>query len=289
MDISFGVLVAFLAMVCWGIGDFLIQRCVRKIGVVETLTTIGVIGGIGLLPFVWNDLQQLFLPENSTLLVGLGIVAFIASILNFYAYKVGKLSVVEFILEFELPVTVVLGLLLFQEVLGVEQIILMSVVFLGILLVATGTLSFKKEHWAEKGVLVALMAALLMGIVNFLTASAAKSITPLIAIWGPWMIITIISILIMWKEGKFNVFWKNVQKYPQLIAITGFVDTLAWISFAVATFYQSLSLSIAITESYPAVALLLGIHFNHEHMKGHQLLGALLALSGSVALGFWVQ
>jgi drug/metabolite transporter (DMT)-like permease len=285
MILEIGVLAAFLAMVSWGIGDFLIQRCVRKIGVVETLMTIGIVGGIGLLPFVWNDLQQLFLPENISLLLGLGIVTFIAAILNFYAYKVGKLSVVEFILEFELPVTIVLGLLFFQEVLGVEQIILMSVIFLGILLVATGTLSFKKKHWAEKGVLVALMAALLMGMVNFLTASAAKSITPLLAIWGPWMVFTLISILIVWKEGKFKVFWKNVRKYPQLIAVTGFVDTLAWASFAVATIHQSLSLSIAITESYPAVALLLGIHFNHEHMKGHQLLGALLALGGSIGLG----
>ncbi len=288
MDISIGVLAAFLAMVSWGIGDFLIQRCVRKIGVVETLMIIGIVGGIGLLPFVWNDLQQLFLPENISLLLGLGIVTFIAAILNFYAYKVGKLSVVEFILEFELPVTVVLGLLFFQEILGIEQIILMSVIFLGILLVATGTLSFKKEHWMEKGVLVALMAALLMGMVNFLTASAAKSITPLLAIWGPWMVFTLISILIVWKEGKFKVFWRNVRKYPQLIAVTGFVDTLAWASFAVATFHQSLSLSIAITESYPAVALLLGIHFNHEHMKGHQLLGALLALGASVGLAFLV-
>jgi drug/metabolite transporter (DMT)-like permease len=133
------------------------------------------------------------------------------------------------------------------------------------------------------------MAALLMGMVNFLTASAAKSITPLLAIWGPWMVFTLISILIVWKEGKFSPFVKNVKKYPRLVAVTGFVDTLAWASFAVATLHQSLSVSIAITESYPAVALLLGIHFNHEHMKGHQLLGALLALGGSIGLGLWAS
>ncbi len=61
---------AFAAMFAWGIGDFLIQRCVKKIGTVEALTIIGVVGTLGLLPFVWNDIIVLFQPENASLLLG---------------------------------------------------------------------------------------------------------------------------------------------------------------------------------------------------------------------------
>jgi drug/metabolite transporter (DMT)-like permease len=95
--VEFGILAAFAAMICWGFGDFLIQRSVRKIGVVECLMVIGVIGSVGLFPFIYPSLQTLLLPENASLLLLLGIVTFIAAVLNFYAYKIGKLSVVEFI------------------------------------------------------------------------------------------------------------------------------------------------------------------------------------------------
>ncbi|MEK6902933.1 MAG: EamA family transporter [archaeon] len=115
MDIQTGVLFAFAAMICWGVGDFLIQRTVRKIGIVEGLAVIGIVGTVGLLPFVWNDLQIIFQPENASLLLGLGVVTFIAAMFNLYAYKIGKLSVVEFVLEIELPVTVILGIVFFPR------------------------------------------------------------------------------------------------------------------------------------------------------------------------------
>ncbi len=37
MIIELSILFAFCAMICWGFGDFLIQRTVRKIGDVEAL------------------------------------------------------------------------------------------------------------------------------------------------------------------------------------------------------------------------------------------------------------
>jgi hypothetical protein len=37
MGFEIAVIIAFCAMICWGIGDFLIQRSVRKIGDIECL------------------------------------------------------------------------------------------------------------------------------------------------------------------------------------------------------------------------------------------------------------
>ncbi len=288
MQLETGVLFAFAAMICWGVGDFLIQRTVRKIGVTEGIAIIGIIGSIGLLPFVWNDLAIVFQPENATLLLGLGFVSFIAAMLCFYAYKVGKLSVIEFVLVIELPITVILATLFFNELLSMEQLIVVGIAFAGIVLISVDSLSLRKSNLLEKGVLVAGMAALFTGVTSFLTASAARNISPILSIWGPWVVYTIISLFWVWHTGKLHAFFTNIRKYRKLVLATGIIDTAAWVFFAIATSTQFLAISMAITESYPAVALLLGVHFNHEQIKGHQLIGGALALAASVVLGFWL-
>ena len=80
---NIGILAAFGALFCWGFGDFFIQRTTRKIGNLESLAFIGIIGAIGLLPFVFNDLPLLFSLRNLMILLVLGIVTFIAAILDF--------------------------------------------------------------------------------------------------------------------------------------------------------------------------------------------------------------
>ena len=51
------ILLAFGAMISWGIGDFLIQKSTRKIGDIESLAWIGIIGSIILLPLALKDLH----------------------------------------------------------------------------------------------------------------------------------------------------------------------------------------------------------------------------------------
>src|SRR3989338_1458490 len=89
MDINLGVIFAFVAMFSWGIGDFLIQRSVRKVGDVEALAYIGIIGSVGLLPFIAGELPLLLLPGNLALMFGLGVVTFIAALFDFEALKKG--------------------------------------------------------------------------------------------------------------------------------------------------------------------------------------------------------
>ena len=64
----------------------------------------------------------------------------------------------------------------------------------------------------------------------------------------------------------------------------GIFDTLAWVFYAFAVSQNEISITTAITESYPAIALFLGIKFNKEKIKWHQYLGAVLALVLSFVL-----
>jgi len=54
-----GILFAFGALFCWGIGDFLLQKQVRRFGDWESQLSIALIGVIVLSPFVISDLKEM--------------------------------------------------------------------------------------------------------------------------------------------------------------------------------------------------------------------------------------
>ena len=290
MGIETSLFFAFAAAICWGVGDFLIQKSVRKIGTVEALAAIGMIGSVILLPFVWHDIPQLFSPGNGILLLSLGIVTFAAAVLNFESYRIGKLSVVEVVLELELPITILLGILLFNETLSSVQVAIILIGFIGILLMSTKTMRLLTNHknWLEKGAIIAAMGALGMGIVNFLTAAASRSISPLMAIWAPWVIFTIVCLFALHRQNKIRPFIHLLHKHHALIILMGIMDTFAWLFFAFALEGKELSITTAITESYPAIAIGLAVIFNKETIKRHQWIGAFLAIGGSIALAFFI-
>jgi len=174
---------AFGAMIFWGIGDFLIQKTTRKAGDVAALTFIGIIGSIVLFPFITKDLVNL--SNHAPLLILLGILTFAISIINFEALKRGKLSVVEVMLQIELPVTVLLAIFLFQEVISPLQTVLLAVIFFG--LISLSSEKFTMKH-LEKGVILALIAGVGSGFINVFTAYNAQLTSPLLTIWVAWVV-----------------------------------------------------------------------------------------------------
>ncbi len=289
MNIEVSILAAIGAMVCWGIGDFFIQRSIRDVGDLEALAFIGIIGTIGLLPLVINDLPLLFSAQNLALLALLGVVTFVAAMFDFEALKKGKLSVIEVIFEIELPITAMLGILLFKETLSLAQLAIMAVIFLGIIMMAAKSLSPKKLFKkVEKGVFLGLIGAVGMSFVNFLTAAGSKQVSPLMAVWVPWIVFTIMSMIIIVKREGLPKMIKNAKKYKIDILGMGVLDTMAWLLYATALLQNELALTTAITESYPAIGLLLGVWINKETVLKHQFLGAGIALAASITLAFFI-
>jgi uncharacterized membrane protein len=289
MHIFYSSLVAaFGAMLCWGFGDFLIQRTTRKIGDIEALAWIGIIGSIGLVPFIWRDLRLLVDTADLSILLGLGVITFIVAIANFEALRRGKLSVVDILTEFELPVTVILGISFLGESLSMLQVFLIFIVFIGILLMAVDPAEFRGKRGVlfERGALLALAAAVGFGLINFLTAVGAKNVTPLLAIWFPWITFTLICFGWMLYKGSLGSLWRHAARYPKLILLMGIFDTLAWVFFALAVAQEELAITIAITESYPVISLLLGVFVNRERLSKLQVAGAVLSLGASAIAAF---
>lgn len=281
------VLAAFLAMLCWGVGDFLIQRSTRRIGVSETLFIIGFIGSIVLLPFVWSDFRFIGSFEIILFLLFFGIFTYFVSMINLEALRVGKLFVVEVLLEIELPITIVLAVLLLKESLSLPLIGLFVLVFIGLILVALPKLHLVKHFVFEHGAGLAVLAAIGMGIINFLTGYIAINISPLMSVWFAWFVFTIITFGYLVKKKRFV--WKKyfIKKIDLATLVMCLLDTAAWVFFAFAIVGSGLAIAIGITESYPAIALFLGVLVNKEKISRHQFFGALLVIVVSFCIGFF--
>lgn len=288
MDISLKVwalIAAFCAMLCWAFGDFLIQKSTRKIGDLESLAFIGVIGTLGLIPLMIKDFNLIFSKSSLILLLVLGIITFIAAIIDFEALKIAKLSTADIIMELELPITITLGYVFFKEALSSIQFIIIAFIFVGILLVATESLAHWKIKW-EKGVLMSILAAIGMGLTNFLTSASSRNVSPIMAVWAPWFIFTIFCLVLIYKRKGFPKLLHDASKFKWLVLAMGIIDTAAWIFYSFAVEIEHVGIMTAITESYPAVAVLLGVWLNKEKVNWHQYLGAAMAIGASASLAF---
>jgi len=280
---SLPILLAFGAMVGWGIGDFLIQKTVKKIGAAETLFWTTVFSSIILIPFVWRDLQLLTMASLPGLFI-LGIIGFLSGVIHFKALKIGKLAVLETILSIELPLTIILGLIFFKESLSLLQVGLIALLFIGIILIS---ISFEKVHnrdWLEKGAVLALIAGLLVALYNFVSASQARALSPLIAIYVPWLVCCLICWLYIRQKREKNLI-QNFKLNWRLILIMVIIDLLAWLAYTFAVAKEELAITISITESYVVIALILGVIINKEKIKIVQYVGALLAIGSSLLIG----
>ena len=176
-----GILFALVALVSWGFGDFFIQKTTRIVGSWKTLFFIGIVGLVGLLPFVKNDLSSLN-SAHFLLLSLLGVVAVFAALFDFEALRQGKIAIVEPIIGLELPITVGLSLTLANEALSFVQLFLIGVVFVGIMLAITAHHTHLHYHKRifERGAILAGIGAVGMALTNFLVGVSSQDISPLI-------------------------------------------------------------------------------------------------------------
>jgi len=289
MILEFGVLAALGAMLCWGIGDFFIQKSTRESGDIESLAFVGIIGTAMLLPFALQELPLLFSIENLQLLFAIGIVTLVAALLDFEALKQGKLSVVEVVLEIELPITAVLGLVFFAETISTKQAVLILLILAGIGMISLNVIS--RKHYLkkfEKGVFLAVVCAAAMAFLNFFTAAGARKISPIMVVWVPAVIFTIICLFFICRHEGLKKMAKNFKRYKGTILGMGVFDTLAWVFFATAVAQEELAITTAITEAYPAIAMFLGVTLGREKIKSHQYAGAALALIACLMLAMTI-
>ncbi len=281
------IILALGTMIFWGVGDFFIQKSARKIGNIEMLVFIGIIGSIIFLPFLIIQGNLITNWRIIIFLVALGALAIVHALLIIKAFNIGKLSVIEVVAQIELPVTIALSIIFLHEKLTSWQFLMILFVFSGVILASMESWRDWKGN-IEKGVVIAAISGLLMGADNFLTGFASKSITPIMALALPWVAFMVVALIIAWKNGEIKNVASHTKEYWPIILVATLGNVLGWICFVFAVEKNPISIVAAIAEGYVVVALLLGITVNREKIRWYQYIGAILALAGSIFLAMMI-
>lgn len=284
-----GIFFAFVALFAWGIGDFLVQKSTRRFGDGLAMFFVTGFGVIVLLPFILNDFSFLFDLRNFLVLLLSSLVILIAGLLDFEALRVGKIAIIEPINAVEVPVTVALSWFLLHEHLDFLQLLLVVVVIVGIFLVSTTSFKNFKKARLERGIWIAFVANLCMGGANFLIGVSARETSPLFINWFMNIFIFVAMSGFLFHTGQWRNIVKTWQAEKRLILLVSFFDNLAWVAYAAATVFIPIAIAIGISESYIALAAILGIVLNKEKLAGHQKIGLAITALAAVALAFFSE
>ena len=281
-----GIIFAFGALLFWGFGDFLIQRSTRKFGDWETLFIVTLFGAAITTPFVYAGLPSLFSFEDGSLLVltTVSVVLLVAALLDFEALREGKIAVIEPIYALEVPIAAILAFTIVSEGLGLAEIALITVLVTGLMLVSLKSHHLSRKRWVEKGALLALLGSLFMGSSNFLVGFASRVTTPFMTNWFLNVFIALVCLSYIVGKGRLGRLERHVRDNTRLIFTVSAFDNLAWIAFAFAATLIPIAIAVAISESYIALAALLGMLLNREMLMRHQKAGLFVALSSAVGL-----
>lgn len=284
---TLGLIFACIALLSWGIGDFLIQRSTRRFGDAIALFFITAFASIILLPFVAGELWQLVLQNEvealAVLLLATGLTLF-AALFDFEALKIGKISVVEPVYAFEILVTAALGTALLREHLTASQVFWVFALVLGIFLVSLESFAHLRHVRIEKGVVYAVIATCAMGAVNFMFAVGARTTSPLLINWFTSFGIALVMLMYLLATKRWHMVRHHARHSRRLSLGVSVVDNMAWVAFAYSSLYLPVAIATSISEAYIALAALLGLVFNKEHLRGHQFAGLALCVMSAVIL-----
>ena len=286
MNSAIGIGLAFVAMLCWGFGDYWIQKSTRKVGDWEALFVIEIFACVVLFPFTYRDLINLLLHPNFslTVLIIAGLILLCASLLVFEAYKRGKLSVLDPIQSFEIFSASVLAFFVLGDRIDWTQSALIVALIVGLCLLSIKEIHFSKKLFLEKGVFLFLMGAILMGVADFFMGWGARLTNPLLANF-------IISVVMMVPTGLYLILRGQVGRVTRdlivnraLLLAMSISDIVAWVAYALAMTLVPIAVATSLSEGSTIVAVMLGLVVNREKLQVHQKVGLAVAIISAMFL-----
>jgi len=249
---------------------------------------IDLIGVIMFTPFVLKTLiPTVRKPDDLVILLVASTVLLFAALVDFEALKNGKISVVEPIFAFEVPVTAILAYFFIQERITVPELSLIIVLVVGIALVATKSWRHFRLK-IEKGVLLAILTTIFMGTANFLFGFGGRQTDPWLINWFTSAFLALVSLIYILSKGQAGLILQDWRINKNLITQVSIYDNLAWLFFTFSILYIPIAIATGISESYIALAALLGLVFNGEKLARHQWLGLIICSIAAVILAIIV-
>jgi len=299
MVLSISVIAGIVAMVSWGIADFMQSYSVRNIGTYKLLYLGNILWTAFFIPFVFFVELNIEFSNLIILCVASALQVFALSSF-FESMKIGDVSVVAPISGSYSLITI--SLLIFFLGKTITQTIgfVIFLLIIGIVLTSTDLKKIKKIH-TTKGIKEALIALVLWGIYFFVLEIVTKD-TTLIFYFPETKGITVffysgitmgISTIIysLYKKGymKFSDL-KNTKKIKKktlfFIFSAQFIYLIAWLVVNYAISIGETSIITAISSLFPAITVVLAQIVYKEKLVLNQKLGLLIILVGLFFIGY---
>jgi len=282
MDVSLGVLLAFLSAVLWACSDFIIARLIKKGESPEKVFFYSQLIGTIALAIVYFA----FFSNPANLTQDLVLMLLLAGFLNVISYllfykgiQVGNLSIISPISSCWVVVTVVLGMLFLNEQVSLLEGLGIMICIAGILLTSFKfrDLIIAKFMNPYNGANFAVMAALSWGIL-FVFIGILNS---QLGWFLPILIIRAASLVFasIYMGAAKKGISLSISLVPALLFIAVF-DAFAFVAYSLAISSSYTVMVAPVAATYPLIVILLARVFLKEKLGISQKIGIGLALLG---------
>lgn len=287
MALSSGIIAGIAAAFAWGFADFLAKVAIDRLG-----------KGGDMKALFWTRLASL-LPIFLLLLLPLGLqlppallpILFLLGIFDFFGWwffyrglSKGNVSIVSPIAGSYSAVTVLLGLLVIGERLGVLQLLGVAAVIAGVALASTDLSRLRKAGARmSAGAGEAMVAMVGWGVMWAGAGVLSGQIGWLLTTFG--VRVTTFLLASGYSAGKRLRLAEGLSRNLLLLMlVAGIFDTLGYFLTAWAMGTELISIVAPISASFPAVTVLLALYFLRERLVPNQMIGIIVILAGIIAL-----
>ncbi len=277
---------ALITYFTWGIGDVYNAVTARSLGAERALLRVLGISAILFLPLVPLHLHELsrLTPLLFCGIIALGGLQVAGNIALNTSLRLINAPLALTIFSSYSALIVVLSVLFFHEPVTLLQWMNIALIFTGIFLCTYIPVREKQTDAHKKGVLLAILGLVCIGI--FFTL-----VKPVIAVIGwfwPIYAVTVWIPILLWfhiwkKKQDPGVSWKKAL-VPVLL--TALFLRVGDFSFNVALDQGLTAVVAPIAGAYPTLSVILAYFVFREKLSVRQIIGILLALTGIIALGF---
>ena len=275
MAFSTGILLAFVTLIVWSIGDIISKVLLNKKTSIWFILVIAELSGAIILFLITLSLNQLesFLSAYSFLIVGLAVINFASMALFYKSLELNQLSIASPIIYSSVLVTVLLGVIFLKESLNMIQIVSVLLVMTGIVIL---TYKPKAKIRIDFSVIIPVLAMILFGVYYFLVKITTQYFRPINVTWSINLLTGLMCIPLAIKHYKDKPSFRTLN----LIVLLGMLNIFGFLAFNIAITLAPLSVVTLIKSSTPAVTIFFAFSLLKEKISPFEILGAISAIIG---------
>lgn len=267
---------AAVTAVTWGFGELVYLRITKALGGYTASLWTSIFGLVLIIPVAIASGFPRSGPTDFALAMGGALVGVAGALLYALALQYGQLSIVSPVVSAAAGVSAVLAVLILGEHLRTPTAIAVVGAIIGVALTA----------WVARGgghgraTVLAMLAALGLGIYNLLLAESADAIGPIWAIVAFRIVSVVVLIPVARARGQLRL----AHAGRRWLALSCVLETIGFCTLAIALSRGPVAIVAVVASQYPVIAVTGAAILLRERLRTRQWIGVALVLASVAVL-----